>query len=72
MPHFIVKVTYTYPVQATNGRDAFSTLNDVIKTRFINISGSGQAEVIEQNTHAVVLRAVLQIDKSKRRVRKNA
>ena len=58
MPDYKVKVTYTYPVQAMDARDAFNTVPIMIKARFIGFYGEGMIEIINADGE-VVLKAEL-------------
>ncbi|MDO9580544.1 MAG: hypothetical protein Q7J06_08260 [Bacteroidales bacterium] len=58
MPDYIVKVTYTYPVQAVSAEDALATVPYVVKAKLIGFHGEGKTEILNDNG-AVVLRAEL-------------
>lgn len=55
MPNYTVRVTYTYPVQATNARDALSTVPIVVKVKLP--TAEGITEIAKDGM--VVLRAKL-------------
>ena len=63
MPKYKVKVTCTYPVTATDARDALSTVPMVIKMRYIGGHAEGVTEIIDAGTGEVVLKAVLNPEK---------
>ena len=66
MPNYIVKVTFKYPLCAVNPKDALSTVPMVIKTRFAGVLASGETEISDADTKAVVLTAVLNPDQPKK------
>jgi len=58
MPEYLVRVTYTYPVSATDAKNALSTVPMVIKARFACFHGKGTTEILDSKGK-VVLRAEL-------------
>jgi len=55
LPEYTIKVSYTYPVCATNAEDAFSTVPQVIKMRYIGVHAEVQAEVMDAIGKRVLL-----------------
>ena len=60
--HYIVRVTYTYPVQAVSAEDALSTVPHVIRMRFVGCLAEGTTEILRADTKQVVLTAKLKIE----------
>jgi len=58
MASYVVKVSYSYTVDAVNAEDALSTVPFVIKARFNGFHGEGTTEVIDADGE-VVLKAEL-------------
>jgi hypothetical protein len=58
LPHYLVRVSYSYPVQAVSAQDAFSTVPIVIKARFAGFHGQGTTEIFDTEGK-VVLKAEL-------------
>ena len=58
MPDYKVKVTYIYPVNAVDARDALSTVPMVIKAKFAGFHGEGIVEIVNAEGE-VVLKAEL-------------
>ncbi len=59
MPKYLVKVTCTYPVEASDAKDALSTVPMVIRMRYIGGHAQGITEILDASTKKLVLRAVL-------------
>jgi len=65
VPKYQVRVTYTYPVEGINPKDALDTVPIVIKARFIGFHGEGLTEILDASTGEVVLTAELVTTKKK-------
>ena len=63
MPDYVVKVQYSYPVQAINAEDALSTVPYVVKARFAGFHGEGTVEISDADTKIIVLTARLNTKK---------
>ncbi len=61
MPNYIVRVSYSYPVQAVSAEDALSTVPHVTKVRFVDCLAEGKTEILRADTKQVVLTAKLKI-----------
>ena len=62
MSKYLVKVSYTYPVDAVDAKDALSTVPQVIRLKYIGVSAEGLTEILDASTNKVVLTAKLNPD----------
>ena len=54
MPKFLVRVQYSYEVQAIDPKDALNTVPLVIKGRFIGFFGEGKTEIVNAEGEVVL------------------
>jgi nitroimidazol reductase NimA-like FMN-containing flavoprotein (pyridoxamine 5'-phosphate oxidase superfamily) len=59
MPNYNIEVTYRYPVDSLDAKDALDTLPQVIKSRYIGVMATGEARIVEACSGKVVLTAKL-------------
>jgi len=69
LPRYKVKVTYIYPVDTVNARDAFSTVPMVMRVRLPMVFTAGTVEIFDSSTGELALKAeipkkVKEVDKT--------